>query len=248
MSSPGRLRVLRHAPSPAAWNMGVDEALLELADAPTLRLYGWQPHAVSLGYFQRFADFADLPAGTTIVRRLTGGGAIHHGDELTFALALDADRLTGDIAASYRLLHDAVIAALAASGVASHLVAAGDGQTARPEQRWCFQTPGRDDIATAHGKLLGSAQRRVQTPRPRLLHHGSLVLTRPALTPFVAAVADSLPLDAAARARLADTVVTQLAAALGLQPIAGELTAAESDRAAALARQRYADPAFVQRR
>ena len=40
------------------------------------------------------------------------------------------------------------------------------------------------------GKLLGSAQRRVRAPHPRLLHHGSLVLRRPAATPFVAAVED----------------------------------------------------------
>ena len=44
------LRVLRDEPAPAAWNMAVDDALLQLADEPTLRLYGWWPHAVSLGW------------------------------------------------------------------------------------------------------------------------------------------------------------------------------------------------------
>ena len=61
------LRVIRDEPAPAPWNMGVDEALLALATVPTLRLYGWSPHAVSLGYFQRYADFADVPAGTGMV-------------------------------------------------------------------------------------------------------------------------------------------------------------------------------------
>lgn len=242
------LRVIDDEPRPAPWNMGVDEALLELAEAPTLRLYGWSPHAVSLGYFQRLADFADLPAGTTVVRRLTGGGAIHHGDELTFALAVDAHWLPGDIAASYRVLHGAVIAALAAVGVASHLVAGGEAPSARPEQRWCFHSPGRDDIATGRGKLLGSAQRRVHGTRPRILHHGSLVLQRPSLTPFVAAVTDQTPLDGAARQRLAAGLVQQLAKALGLQSAPGELTAAEHALAARLAAGRYADPAFLRRR
>jgi len=241
------LRVIRHEPLPAARNMAIDEALLASAATPTLRLYGWSPHAVSLGYFQRSADFADLPPGTPIVRRLTGGGAIHHGDELTFALAIDARWLPRDIAASYRLLHGAVIDALAAVGVASHLVE-GQPPSARPEQRWCFAGPTRDDIATSGGKLLGSAQRRVHAPRERVLHHGSLVLQRPALTPFVAAVADSMPVAAALRQRLGDEVVDRLAAVLGLQPVAGALTADERSLAADLEARRYADPAFVHRR
>src|SRR5690606_25770546 len=156
-----------------AWNMAADEALLQLGEAPALRLYGWRPHAVSLGYFQRFADFADLPATTPIVRRLTGGGAIHHGDELTFALVADADVLGSDIPASYRLVHDAAIAALAACGIDSHRQSQGDGLAARPTERWCFAEPGRDDVVTERGKLLGSAQRRIRQPRARVLHHGS---------------------------------------------------------------------------
>ena len=70
--------------------MAVDGALLALAEGPTLRLYGWRPHAVSLGYFQSLADFEQLPSDTPLVRRSTGGGAIHHGDELTYSLALGA--------------------------------------------------------------------------------------------------------------------------------------------------------------
>lgn len=242
------LRVIRDEPAPAPWNMGVDEALLALATVPTLRLYGWSPHAVSLGYFQSFADFADVPAGTVMVRRLTGGGAIHHGDELTFSLALAADLLPGDVAASYRALHGAVVAALRATGVASQLVASGEPPSARPDQRWCFREAGRDDIATVRGKLLGSAQRRVRAPEPRILHHGSLVLQRPALTPFVAAVADDVPVDATVRTQLREQVVGQLAAVLGLQPTAGELTGAERELAAHLAQGRYVDPAFLRRR
>ena len=121
-----RLRVLVDAPAEAAWNMAVDGALLELAEGPTLRIYGWQPHAVSLGYFQKIADFADLPKGTSIVRRTTGGGAIHHGDELTFSLALPASLLPSDIAESYAVLHDAIVRALAAI---APVVGVGDAKT-----------------------------------------------------------------------------------------------------------------------
>jgi lipoate-protein ligase A len=241
------LRLLVDPPAAAAWNMAVDEALLRLATEPTLRLYGWAPHAVSLGYFQRIGDFADLPPGTPVVRRLTGGGAIHHGDELTFTLALDAELLPRDVAASYVLLHDAVVAALAATGVASARLPAGHGQSPRPDQRWCFAEAGRDDLVTARGKLLGSAQRRVQRPRPRVLHHGSLVLQRPALTPFVAAVADVAPPDPL-RQPLRDRVAAHLARALGLPLRPGELTAAERAMAAELRTSRYENPAFVSMR
>src|SRR5262249_35711609 len=63
-----------------------DEALLESAAAtgrPALRFYTWDPPTLSLGYFQPFAD--RLP-GLPVVRRMTGGGAIVHHHELTYAL------------------------------------------------------------------------------------------------------------------------------------------------------------------
>lgn len=109
------LRVLDDGARPPAENMAIDEALLRGGGLPSLRLYGWQPHAVSLGYFQKVDDFADLPIDTVIVRRSTGGGAIHHGDEITFALTLDANLLPKDLDQSYVLLHDAVRAALSTS-------------------------------------------------------------------------------------------------------------------------------------
>lgn len=239
-----RLRVLQDPQGPAAWNMGVDEALLRCAREPTLRFYGWRPAAVSLGWFQRFADFADLPPHVPVVRRLTGGGAIWHDDELTFALAIDAEILGRDVAAGYRLLHDAAIQALAAIGVDSRRLEAGSAPGARPRDRWCFQEPGRDDVVTRHGKLLGSAQRRLGGDRPRVLHHGSLVLERPAGTPFAAAVADAVPPTPALRADLRASFAAHIAQALGLSPQDSECTAEERAAAAAFS-ARYADPAFV---
>lgn len=242
------LRLLRDPAGPAAWNMAVDEALLELADAPTLRLYGWQPHAVSLGWFQRWADFAHLPPDTPVVRRATGGGAIHHGDELTFSLAVAAERLPGDVAASYARLHDAVRQALADCSVPCERLAAGHAQRPRPDSPWCFADPGRDDLVTERGKLLGSAQRRVQTDRARVLHHGSLVLHAPALTPFVAAVADVRPVDATLRHELAERLVLRIAEVLDLEPSLGSLTPAEHALATQLRHERHEDPQRLQRR
>jgi lipoate-protein ligase A len=242
------LRVLRDEPAPATWNMAVDDALLQRAAEPTLRLYGWWPHAVSLGWFQRFADFADLPPGTPIVRRRTGGGAIHHGDELTFALVLPAALLPGDVAESYVLLHDAIRTALADCGIACKRLDAGHAPTPRPIARWCFAEPGRDDLVTSRGKLLGSAQRRVQRPSPRVLHHGSLVVRSPALTPFVAAIADAHAVDAALRQQLADRLIHHFARVLALEPRTSALSTDETALARQLQRTLYECDADLRRR
>lgn len=227
--------------------MAVDEALLRCADAPTLRLYGWSPHAVSIGYFQKWADFADLPPSTPIVRRLTGGGAIHHGDEVTFSLVVDAGLLPRDVAASYRSLHDAAIEALRDVGVRGSRHLDGPSVGARPTERWCFAAPCRDDVVTAEGKLLGSAQRRIAAPRARVLHHGSLVVRRPMLTPFVAATADQTPCSGDFVARLQQALCRRIAAALSLEPEQGELSHRERSLAAELSATRYRDPEFLRR-
>lgn len=233
-----RLRVLRGGLQAPAFNMALDEALLLAASGPVLRLYGWRPHAVSIGYFQSVDDFADLPEGMPVVRRLTGGGAIHHGDELTFALALDAASLPAAVEASYQLLHDAVAAALRRAGIAVERLRTGRSPSPRKAARWCFQVPGRHDLVTPDGrKLVGSAQRRVRQPRPRVLHHGSIVLRRPALTPFVAAVADHA--DPAAAAAVLDTALPcALAEALGLVVVDDGCTAAELGLAGEIERRR----------
>lgn len=249
-SGPGddRLRVLIDEPADAAWNMAVDGALLELAEQPTLRIYGWQPHAVSLGYFQKIADFDDLPEGTPIVRRSTGGGAIHHGDELTFSLALGAERLPADIQDSYVLLHDAIVRALAAIGVRCHRNTSGKDHAARPRDRWCFASPVAGDLCTDKGKLLGSAQRRTNTGRPRVLHHGSLVITPPEHTPFVAAVRDQIEVTDDVRRALREQLVAELTKVLSLQAHNGERTPPEDAMAAQLCETRFRTGAYLRRR
>ena len=81
-----------HPPGTGAWNMSVDEAILEHAQAgrgesrPTLRLYAWEPACLSLGHAQPFSDVDTVrlqQRGWDVVRRATGGRAILHTDELT---------------------------------------------------------------------------------------------------------------------------------------------------------------------
>jgi len=74
-----------------AMNMAIDEALIQFVGrgeiAPTLRFYSWEPRGLSVGHFQRATRDIDrkriAELGIPIVRRMTGGRAVLHADELT---------------------------------------------------------------------------------------------------------------------------------------------------------------------
>ena len=89
----------------AAMNMAIDEAILvaqKEAANPTLRFYGWTHPALSFGYFQNIASEVDVEAcradGIELVKRMTGGGTVVHGWELTYTLILP--RGAGEISVS----------------------------------------------------------------------------------------------------------------------------------------------------
>ncbi|MBN8526995.1 MAG: hypothetical protein J0M02_16800, partial [Planctomycetes bacterium] len=139
--------------------MARDEALLEAAEGPTLRLYRWEPMAVSLGCFQEHAaSTARIPAGVAVVRRITGGGAIWHADEVTYCLAgrLGADGLPSRARDLYPLVHGAVLAALARRGASLALQPASVGDRRYAAEPRCFASPAADDLVHADGgKALG---------------------------------------------------------------------------------------------
>jgi len=211
-----------------AFNMALDEVLLRRDGPPTLRLYGWSPPGLSLGWFQPAEPFLALPGPHFVVRRRTGGGAIYHGDEITFAITIAAVLLPAAVAASYVLLHRAVQRALSAVGVETELVPGPGTPCGRVRAGWCFETPGPHDVVLrANGrKVVGSAQRRIGGPSGRVLHHGSIVLRAPAATPFCGAVADVVDAGLVAT-DLRRALAAELAAALGLAPAPGEATAEE---------------------
>jgi lipoate-protein ligase A len=176
VSGPWRLLVDGDAPGP--FNMGVDEALLATAirsGAASLRFYGWQGPWLSLGYAQPFdpEDAARLQtAGVGWVRRATGGRAVLHGADLTYAIAAPEHLLPSGVRASYSVVADALLSALGSLGV--------DAQRSDPRSRAptkdvfdCFERPAADEICLAGQKLSGSAQRRVDGA---FLQHGSIRL------------------------------------------------------------------------
>ncbi len=256
-----------------AGNMAVDCAIAEaVADGqpPTLRLYGWRPFCLSLGYGQRARD-VDLPALRArrwdLVRRPTGGKAILHGDELTysFCLPLQHPLAQGNIVESYRRISAGLVAGLARLGLAADANPLVEPHTLRSAGPVCFDLPSHYEITLAGRKVIGSAQLR---RRGVLLQHGTIPLIgdltricdvlnfeseseragqKRELSRRAATLAEFLA-RAPSWADVAAALTQGFATALDLTLTAGELSPAEAERAAELKSQRFADEAYTFKR
>ncbi|HBP19487.1 MAG TPA: hypothetical protein DEA08_17070 [Planctomycetes bacterium] len=173
MSEWPRLRVIRSGPGRPAWNMAVDEALLECfspGEDPILRLYRWEPGGLSLGRFQPAGE-VELPPGWELVRRPSGGAAIRHRpDEVTYALVGDYARF-GKPRAAYAQVHGLIAAALGRLGV--RLAPRGRSEDAATVHGLCYAKATGYDLVVGAEKLVGSAQCR---RGERFLQHGSIPL------------------------------------------------------------------------
>ena len=263
-------RSIDTGPATGAHNMAVDEVLLEAAATgapPVLRLYGWRPPAVTLGYGQRAEREIDLAAcraaGVDVVRRVTGGRAVLHWNELTYSVICheEEEGLAGTVEESHRHIAGCLAAGMRDLGVPVELE-----RGARRRRRAtnesalhhpCFASTARWEVTANGRKLIGSAQRRV---RGALLQHGSVLLGPEHLglvdllagPPPEAAdlAASSTDLSAClgrpvSYGEVAGHVVEgfrrQLAVELRPQP----LTAEELARARDLERDKYGDPDFT---
>lgn len=176
-------RIIRESGfSGGAYNMAVDSAIAQAIgagrQAATLRLYGWNPFCLSLGYGQRARE-ADTEAlrqrGWDLVRRPTGGKAILHGDELTYSLCLPLDHplASGDIIESYRRLSGGLLRALEILGLSAIANPARESALNQPAGPVCFVQPSHYEILVDGRKLIGSAQLRRKSV---MLQHGTIPL------------------------------------------------------------------------
>ncbi|MEW6682893.1 MAG: lipoate--protein ligase family protein [Nitrospirota bacterium] len=177
-------RLILDPPSPASYNMAVDEALVDScrrgASGPTLRLYGWDRPAISLGYFQRPDQVVDLDlcrdAGVPVVRRTTGGRAVYHRHEVTYSVVAPVPHpcFPPTIRGTYETIGVALEAALVRLGFR---VARRDRDAERVRQAsgspLCFAATSRNELTLDGKKVVGSAQRRWPTA---FLQHGSILL------------------------------------------------------------------------
>ena len=193
-------------PADGATNMALDEALASEAirlNRVLVRISTWSEPTLSLGAFQAIGEARALAAleGLPIVRRPSGGGAILHGSDVTLSVAVPrAHPCGGSPQRLYDTVHTALVAELAARGIAAGL-SAGESTETRPgagtpaavgqpgdRALLCFDrratgdvvVPVADGRGNADAKVLGSAQRRLSGA---VLQHGSLLLAANRLVP-----------------------------------------------------------------
>lgn len=170
-------RLLLDGAGSGPWNMGVDEVLLESAVARgtgALRLYRWDGPWLSLGYGQSLAPLrraACAEAGVGVVRRVTGGRAVLHGGDLTYAIAAPDRMLPDGLVATYQLIAQALADALRALGVEATRAPRPPTPSRGAPDFDCFAAPAGDELCARGHKLVGSAQRRT---RGAVLQHGSI--------------------------------------------------------------------------
>jgi len=169
----------------APWeNMAIDEAIFREVQRsggpPTIRLYGWTSPAVSIGYFQHIDREIDLEAcrqgGVAVVRRPTGGKAVYHDDDLTYAvIAGENDTLfPPTILETYRVISSCLVQGLRKFGLEAMLAEEvrepGKGSLVAS----CFSVPSLHELLVQGRKICGSAQMR---SRGVFLQQGSLLMS-----------------------------------------------------------------------
>jgi lipoate-protein ligase A len=195
MQKNGSWRIISTGAKDAFFNMALDEALLcscqNGSSPPVLRLYLWNPPAVSLGYSQRADKAVDLKRcedrGIHVVRRITGGRAVLHEDEITYSVCASTDdfpQLGHSTTQTYERISKALLESLRLLGV--------DGEWVKPPSKRnapsrypgppkpCFASSSRYEITVGDRKLIGSAQRRFSPPtvlgrRRSFIQHGSIL-------------------------------------------------------------------------
>ena len=254
-------RLLIDPPCDGAWNMAVDQALLEtVAEGapPIWRFYRWSEPTLSLGYFQDYADRETHPSSRAcrIVRRSSGGGAILHDAELTYSLTLPADhRLAIGRLELYREVHRTLIEVLTQLGVSSAelsmnsvpkpeiLPSEHDSSAIHPGKNpfLCFQRRAEGDVLLGDSKIAGSAQRRIQGA---VLQHGSILLEQSTVAPELRGIGElSGVLIETDHLIEAWSVLLQERLQLDFQP--ETLTAEEQNRAECLAAEQYSTDAWT---
>ena len=188
------VRLIYHPPASGAWNMAVDEALLELvcntAQTGWLRFYRWEQPTLSVGYFQQHADRQQHSPSLCcpLVRRSTGGGAIIHAEELTYSLCVPlASHLDQRSQGLYQAVHETFIEELASRGIPARICGETCSASVDKEPFLCFLRRSDFDILVGGHKVVGSAQRR---RRLGLLQHGSVLLRSTCESPELAGIED----------------------------------------------------------
>jgi lipoate-protein ligase A len=252
-------------------NMAIDEAIMRAHGRsevpPTLRFYGWEPAAVSIGYFQSMTKEIDLDAvrtgGYGYVRRPTGGRMIFHHIELTYSVVIREELLPGGVVETYRELSQGLLDGLRVLGATPELSGGEmDPRRADPggNHTACFDSSSAYELTVDGKKIAGSAQTRKDGV---ILQHGSIMLdTDVDLLFHLMRVPEDLRVRLAERyhrkatsllealgrqvsyAEASEAFSQGFVSGMGLNLTPGTLTAAELADAAELERDKYGNDSW----
>ena len=239
-------------------NMAIDEAMLLTQKAslqPTLRFYDWLRPAFSFGYFQRISEEVDVSAcdahGIELVRRMTGGGTVVHGGDVTYTIIVPhgSGALPKDISAAYCAISDCLINGLQGLDIdVAHQI---EKPIAENAPNICLTNPAQYDTLINGKKIAGVSQRRNQIG---VMYQGYIALDLPTLD-VLALASRQAGFDQVAagkstainqsrptpiyRKQLENTVAVGFAETLGVQFIETELFPQEIETAESLAQTKY---------
>jgi lipoate-protein ligase A len=204
--------------------------------------------------------------GWEVVRRVTGGRAILHTDELTYSVTGSAEEpvLSSGVLESYNRLAQALLHAVQSLSVPVEMKEHEDGHTQQNLNPVCFEVPSTYEITVDGKKLIGSAQAR---KKEGVLQHGSLPLTGDLTRICDALIFENEAARETAKERLltrattvesvlgvgtdwetaAQAFVRGFEAELGIQFERGKLSKSESQRAEELVKEKYAHPSWTER-
>ncbi len=164
-------------------NMAIDEAIFRENQRtyalPTLRFYSWSPPSVSLGYFQPTLEEVNVEAcrrySVDIVRRPTGGKAVLHENDLTYAvIASECNSLfPPDILGTYKVISSCIAGGLSELGIDAEMEGEKRANQDDSLKAACFSSPSRYELLVKKKKICGSAQLR---SKGVFLQHGSILV------------------------------------------------------------------------
>ncbi len=210
------------------WNMALDEMLMQQPIAtPVLRIYQWDSPTISIGYFQKIQNHIEEcevdGQSWNLIRRITGGGLVRHGKDITLSLILPENNtyFSAKVTESYRDIHHILFKAF--ESIIPTLSFSSSNQGLKPRsRRICFEEPTAYDIESGDKKIIGSSQRRRDGV---LLHQTSM----------------QLPLEI----RLAtDLISKQFENTLNIHFVPKHLTLAENEKVQKLIKEKYRLPEY----
>jgi lipoate-protein ligase A len=176
--------LLDDGPAPGPLNMALDEILLEKVErersAPILRLYSFDPPAITIGFHQTRSAGLDIEAagrdGVDVVKRFTGGRALLHEGELTYCIVACISKPPFDtpLQESYMRISEALARALLSIGIEASISGGRPPSGPHSGSKPCLDSVSRHEMTIRGRKIVASAQRRT---RESFLQHGSILLT-----------------------------------------------------------------------